>query len=129
MGLTGTVLCMVLIGFGAMITPGVGVGGSLLALFPQPVTEFAHVPAYGLLTWLLTISLEGRGWPKRMALCVGIVISLVFGVGMEFLQGFVPGRFVEIGDVVFNVMGIGLAALLMEMTPERAYALAAKFLR
>lgn len=120
MGLTGALLYMVLLGFGAMITPGAGVAGSLLALVPQPLTEYSHVPAYGLLTWLLTSSLKERGWPKRTALGMGAIAAMVFGLWMEILQGFVPGRVVDIGDVASNAMGIGLASLLIELAPEQA---------
>ena len=117
MGLTGTLLYMVLLGFGAMIMPGVGIAGSLLALVPQPLTEYSHVPAYGLLTWLLTSSLQGRAWPKRTALWMGAIAAMVFGLGMEILQAFVPGRFVDIGDVASNAMGISIASLLIELAP------------
>jgi len=117
MGLTGALLYMVLLGFGAMIMPGVGIAGSLLALVPQPLTEYSHVPAYGLLTWLLTSSLQGRAWPKRTALWMGAIAAMVFGLGMEILQAFVPGRFVDIGDVASNAMGISIASLLIELAP------------
>jgi len=130
MGLTGTLLYMVLLGFGAIISPGVGLAGSFLALFPQPVTEFSHAPAYALLTWLLTSALRERGWPHQMALCVGVVAAMLFGVWMEILQAFVPGRVVDIGDVAFNAMGIGVTALLIGTIPEmRAYAPSMKSLR
>lgn len=119
MGLTAVGFYMVLLGFGATITPGVGMAGSVLALFPQPVTEFSHVPAYGLLTWLVTSGLRQRGWPKPMALLVGIGVPMVFGLWMEVLQGFVPGRVVDIGDVALNAMGIGVTALLIGAAPER----------
>jgi VanZ family protein len=120
MELTGALLYMVLLGFGATIRPEVGVAGSLLALVPQPVTEYAHVPAYAVLTWLLTCSLEERGWPKRTALCLGAVAAMGFGVSMELLQEFVPGREVSIGDLASNAIGIGLASLLIGYAPERA---------
>ena len=130
MGLTATLLYMGLLGFGAIITPGVGMAGSFLALFPQPVTEFSHVPAYGLLTWLLTSALRQQGWSQQTALCIGVIAPMVFGAWMEILQGFVPGRVVDIGDVAFNAMGIGVAALLIGTFPElRAYAPATNFLR
>ena len=130
MGLTATLLYMVLLGFGAIITPGVGTAGSFLALLPQPVTEFSHVPAYGLLTWLLTSALRQRGWTQQTALCVGIVTPMLFGAWMEIVQGFVPGRVVDIGDVAFNAMGIGIVALLIGTFPElRVYAQATTLLR
>src|SRR5215831_20146368 len=109
MGVGSVLIYMGVLGFGAMISPGVGIFGSLILMFPQSVTEMSHLPAYGLLTWLLSGVLQGYGWPQRSALWVAIVIALVFGVGMEFLQGFVPGR----GDVLMNSVGIGMATLLI----------------
>ena len=119
MEFTGPLLYMVLLGFSATITPEAGVTGALLALVPQPVTEYSHVPAYALLAWLLTGSLKKRGWPQRTALCVGAVSAMVFGLWMELLQQFVPGRVVSIGDVASNAIGIGLASLVIGCTPAR----------
>lgn len=101
------------LGFGAMISPGVGIFGGLIAMLPQWVTEMSHVPAYGLLTWLMSGVLQGYGWPQRPALFVAITTALGFGICMEFVQGFVPGRIVDSGDVVMNGIGIGMAALLI----------------
>ena len=121
---------MVLLAFGAIATPGVGIAGSMLAVLPQPVTEYSHAPAYALLTWLLTGGFRNRGWSKQMALRLGVMAALVFGVWMELLQGFVPGRTVDIHDVAFNAIGIGLAALVIEAAPEpRAFTFARAFLR
>ena len=129
MGMTGALLYMVLLGYGAIITPGVGTAGSLLAFVPQAVTEFSHVPAYAVLTWLLTSGLCERGWPKQAALWVGVGAAMVFGLWMEIFQAFVPGRVTDIGDVTCNAIGIGFAALLISMTPERsAYAFAKRSL-
>jgi VanZ family protein len=63
-------------------------------------------------------------------LWLGVMIAMVFGVWMEFLQGFVPGRTVDIHDVLFNAIGIGLAALVIGAAPEpRAFTFVTKFLR
>lgn len=129
MGLFGPSLYMVLLTIGAMATPGVGIGGSLLTVFPQPVTEYSHAPAYALLTWLLTSGLRRRGWSKQTALHMSVFAAMVFGVGMEFLQGFVPGRTVDIHDVAFNAIGIGAAALLIAAAPEaRSFAFSTRSL-
>jgi VanZ family protein len=121
---------MVLLAFGAIATPGVGIAGSMLAVVPQPVTEYSHAPAYALLTWLLTGGLRNRGWSKRMALRLGVMAAMVFGVWMELLQGFVPGRTVDIYDVASNALGIGCAALVIEAAPEaRAFTFARTYLR
>lgn len=130
MGLFGPSIYMVLLAFGAMATPGVGIGGSMLAVLPQPFTEYSHAPAYALLTWLLASGLQHRGWSKEMALWLGVMAAMVFGVWMEFLQAFVPGRTVDIHDVAFNAIGIGLAALVIGAAPEPlAFTFATKFLR
>jgi len=129
-GLFGPSLYMVLLAFGAMATPGVGIAGSMLAVVPQPVTDYSHAPAYALLTWLLASSLRNRGWSKQMALWLGVMAAMVFGVWMESLQAFVTGRTVDIHDVAFNAIGIGLAALVIAAAPEpRAFTFATKFLR
>jgi VanZ like protein len=110
----GSVLIyMGLLGFGAVISPGVGFFGRLVAMLPQPVTELSHAPAYGLLTWLLTGGFQGHGWRHRSALFMAMAIALIFGIWMEILQGFVPGRVVDSGDVLVNAIGIGMAALLI----------------
>jgi VanZ family protein len=124
MELTGALLYMALLGFGATITPEAGVAGALLALVPQPVTEYGHVPAYALLTWLLTSSLKERGWPRRTALWMGAVAAMAFGVSMELLQEFVPGRVVDIGDVGFNAIGISLGSFFIGCASDRSTLLA-----
>lgn len=103
---------MGLLGFGAVISPGVGFFGRLVAMLPQPITELSHAPAYGLLTWLLTGRFRGHGWRQRSALFMAMVIALIFGIWMEILQRFIPGRVVDSGDVLVNALGIGMAALL-----------------
>ena len=109
----GSVLIyMGLLGFGAVISPGVGFFGRLVAMLPQPVTELSHAPAYGLLTWLLTSGFRGYGWRRRSALLMAMAIALIFGIWMEILQGFIPGRVVDSGDIMVNAVGIGVAALL-----------------
>jgi hypothetical protein len=113
MGLGTSLLYMVLLGIGSMITPGVGMSGHLLELFPRPLTNVSHLPAYGVLTWLLASGLRGRDWPRAVALCMGAQAAMVFGIWMEVCQGLVPGRNVEIGDVLMNAVGIGVASLMI----------------
>lgn len=130
MGLFGPSLYLVLLTFGAVVTPGAGLAGSLLAAVPQPVPDYSHAPAYALLTWLLASGLRSRGWSKPMALQTSVVAAMVFGVAMEFLQIFVPGRTLDIHDVAFNAIGIAAAALLIGTAPEaRSFAFSVKFRR
>ena len=129
MGVSGVVLYLVLLCFGATISPGVGVAGSMLALVPPAVTDFAHVPAYGVLTWLLASALQEQRWPKHMALRIAVVAAMVFGVCMELAQGFAPGRSADPRDVALNAVGITLALLLVAPTQEHpVYTVARRFL-
>ena len=43
---------------------------------------------------------------------MAMAIALIFGIWMEILQGFIPGRVVDSGDIMVNAVGIGVAALL-----------------
>lgn len=113
MGVTGTLLYMALLGFGSVISPGVGISGDLIALLPLSVTDFSHMPAYALLTWLLTSGLRRRGWPLHFAVCAGGSSAFVFGLWMEIAQAFVPGRVVDTGDLWMNTAGIGMSTALM----------------
>ncbi|HET8720670.1 MAG TPA: VanZ family protein [Nitrospira sp.] len=130
MGLLGPSLYLLLLIFGCLATPGTGIAGSLLAVVPQPVTDYSHVPAYALLTWLLAKGLQTRGWSRQSALQTSVVAAMVFGVGMELLQAFVPGRTVDIHDVAYNAVGIAAAALLLGTAPDAGtFAVSPKFLR
>jgi hypothetical protein len=68
---------MGLLVFGAVISPGVGFFGHIVAMLPQIITEWSHAPAYGLLTWLLSSTLQRRAgpsfllyrWPWPVRLC------------------------------------------------------------
>ena len=46
MGLGTLLVYMVLLGFGSLISPGVGISGRLLELVPHALSEFSHAPAY-----------------------------------------------------------------------------------
>jgi len=112
MGVALLLLYMVLLGFGTMITPGVGLSGELITMLPQWLTESSHVPAYGLLTWLLVRGLLWREWPLNYAVLTAAAGATVFGLWMEIIQGSVPGRVVSMDDVIANGVGIGIAAFL-----------------
>ena len=108
---------MGLLGLGATITPGVGLFGGFIVMLPQWVTELSHIPAYGILTWLLTLSLQRHGMFRTNALLAGGLGATLFGMGMEFCQAFVPGRVVDAGDVMLNSVGVVAAAIVMCRQP------------
>jgi hypothetical protein len=126
MGMRSVLIYMGGLAFAAMATPGVGILGGLIAMLPQSVTELSHVPAYGLLTWLLWGLLEKYEWPRRPALSVAMSSAFLFGIWMELCQAFVPGRVVDSGDLMMNGIGIVMAALVIlwrDMTAESRHKL------
>ena len=104
---------MVLLGFGTIISPGVGFFGGIVTMLPQWLTESSHVPAYGFLTWLLSTGLHRRGWPLCYALFVAGTGAMVFGLWMEIVQESVPGRVVSLEDVIANGAGITMVIVLI----------------
>jgi hypothetical protein len=104
---------MGLLYFGAVIVPGIGLSGHLLAQVPGSLLEWAHAPGYGILALLLTRGLQRRAWPIAYALPVAAAAAFVFGLWTEVFQGSVEGRESSVDDLVVDAIGIGLAAMLM----------------
>jgi VanZ family protein len=97
---------MGLLYFGAVIVPGIGLSGQLLAQVPGNFLDWAHAPGYGILALLLTRGLQRRAWPLAYALPV-------FGLWTEVFQGSVEGRESNVDDLVVDAIGIGLAVIMM----------------
>lgn len=106
---------MILLVVLATASPGVGGLGWLLLSFPEPLLDYLHVPAYGLLAWLGVTGLLRRGWSLFPALTVASLSTLVFGLWTETLQVSVPGRGLELQDVILDGMGI-VAADMVALT-------------
>lgn len=113
---------MGILSLGALIVPGVGLPGRLMVRVPSAALDWAHAPAYGVLTWLFVQGLRRRSWPIFFAIPVGTGASLVFGLWTEVWQGSVPGRFSSVDDLAIDTVGIlctGLALLIRECAVGR----------
>jgi VanZ family protein len=79
----------------------------------QIISNLAHIPAYGLLTflWLNSFSkTEDRQF--SLVIIISILACMVlFAISDEIHQSFVPGRSASFIDIVLDVLGIlaGLA--------------------
>jgi hypothetical protein len=104
---------MGLLYFGAVIVPGIGLSGQLLAQVPGSFLDWAHAPGYGILALLLTRGLQRRAWPLAYALPVAAGAALVFGLWTEVFQGSIQGRESNVDDLVVDAIGIGLATTIM----------------
>ncbi|EMG36623.1 putative integral membrane protein [Desulfocurvibacter africanus PCS] len=83
-----------------------------LSLQPQPefpvefwnADKLYHLGAYFVLA-LLGI----QSFTSKRGRLAAVLITIAFGVGIEFLQGLVPGRLPSFWDGVANAAGVGLA--------------------
>ena len=98
---------------GAITVPGVGIFGQAISRLPGGLLEWSHAPMYGLLSWMLTRSLQGRGWPRIYALIVSMAAALVFGIWTEVAQASIPGRTTSFDDLLLDGFGIAATAILM----------------
>ncbi|HKK72838.1 MAG TPA: VanZ family protein [Candidatus Krumholzibacteria bacterium] len=83
-------------------------------LMPPPAWHnFAHVPAYALLTWLCWQALVTAQWRGATALWTAVGIAFAYGVLDEVHQYFVPGRFLSGTDTALNAAGCLLAVVII----------------
>lgn len=68
--------------------------------------NLVHVPAYAFLAFLWLKTLRARKLSFQKAAKITILGCFVFGIVIEFLQGFVPGRDPSSLDVLLNTLGI-----------------------
>jgi VanZ family protein len=76
----------------------------------------------GLLVW--RAGRNGEGWTRAGTAAVVLGGGLLWGASDELHQAFVPGRAVEALDLVADVLGAALAALLAEPLLRRLGLLA-----
>ena len=69
-----------------------------------------HVPAYALMAFFVYLAWSGEG-QRRWG---SVLIPFIYGVLLEVLQGFVPGRYPSWLDIVLNALGIITAVWLVQ---------------
>jgi VanZ family protein len=75
----------------------------------EPWDKLAHLIAYAVFALLGRFVVEQKSAYVR--LCCSIVL---YGGAMEYLQSFMPGRVMSLGDLVANTLGVLAAALLLK---------------
>ncbi len=88
----------------------------LVAATPTPLQKILHVIAYAALAMLWMWTLGGiQSSPIRVATALAITIAT--GVGLEWYQTTVPGRYGTLTDIILNaggaVSGVILALFLL----------------
>jgi glycopeptide antibiotics resistance protein len=118
------------VAFGALIitlslTPdryeeGDGVFHWLVANTRSPIQKMLHVGVYAFFTLMLAWTFE-RLATRRNRVLLSAVTAVLFGLLLELLQLFVPGRFGSLYDVILNsvgaLAGVTVALLLSKRQP------------
>jgi len=86
--------------FAASSLPGSAVG------LPSPWDKLAHAFTYAVLAWLLR-----RG---GLSLRAAIALAILYGLGDEWHQSFVPGRYSDLRDLLADAAGALLGGLAAE---------------
>ena len=94
---------------------------TILSLLPQDTLPHMDVSdkVQHLIAYFCMALAGGIAFPRRrslMALGFGLA---VLGIGLEFAQMFVPGRFASIGDGVANTLGVVLGLSLARIVNTR----------
>jgi len=82
--------------------------GSQPLLWKQILHNFAHIPAYLVLTFLLWKSFL----KNKLLICV--IAAFLYGLLNECFQMFVPYRTASLMDLILNGIGIMLAVIIIE---------------
>jgi VanZ family protein len=73
-----------------------------------PLDKLRHALAFAVLA---AVAVQGFGHTRRALL--GITLGLAaYGVGIEWVQGFIPGRHASLADVVSDLVGIAIGLAL-----------------
>ena len=72
--------------------------------------NLCHVPAYGILFYLLLHCFANFGWKTKF---YAFLIASSFGTFNEFLQSFVPSRQASFSDMLLNATGAIITWLLI----------------
>jgi VanZ family protein len=85
---------------------GVEDQGNLLALVSPGLQNFLHMPAYGVLALLWIAVLRRRGIPPPWTYGLALLLAAGYGVVLEFVQLWVPGRYPSVTDGLLDIAGI-----------------------
>ena len=88
------------------------VGIAYLSLTPTETIvvgndKISHFIAYSV----LMVNVGLLTYFNRKKFIIGIILSILFGVVIEIIQHFVPGRVMSSGDVVANTLGVFIGVL------------------
>ena len=88
-------------------------------LLREVLTNLAHIPLYGVLGYFTVVTIKNlrvQRWATLYTLCIGVAVGCID----EFFQSFVPGRNVDILDIVLDSIGIITGIVLFRASRLKA---------
>lgn len=74
--------------------------------------KLCHFGAYGFFAFLLVWGIKRAHMPPRMKyMAFTLIFVSCYGILIEILQGFIPGRHACVVDAVFNILGAAAGIL------------------
>lgn len=82
------------------------------SLFEEISDKVLHLVEYGILGILCYRALRHAGgpWAAQYPLALAITVSVLYGMTDEVHQAFVPERQAQVGDLIADATGAGVAA-------------------
>lgn len=75
-----------------------------------PLDKWRHFVAYAAFAGSLAYATADWEWPTRRLALLVLGVTVVYGVGIEVWQAFVPARYFSPGDAYANALGAVLAS-------------------
>ena len=89
------------------------------------IQNFLHIPVYSLLAVLWLRLFNQHQIDQRKSFCLVLLIAIGFGIINEWIQFFIPGRYLSIADMLFNTIGVFSGILIYRIIKKREF----KFIR
>ncbi|MCB9757438.1 MAG: VanZ family protein [Candidatus Omnitrophica bacterium] len=80
--------------------------------FVDHMLNYAHIPIYSVLTFLLLFSFCSFDFRRQIA---AFVVAVLFGILNEWVQQYIPGRSCSVDDVLNNALGALLAIVIAQV--------------
>jgi len=75
-----------------------------------PLDKWRHFLAYAAFGGSLAYATTDWGWSTRRQVIFVLGLTVLYSVGIEIWQSFVPGRYMSIGDAYANALGAVLVS-------------------
>ena len=81
-------------------------GLNLIINIKPHIQNFLHIPVYALLAILWFRLFDQYQTDQRKSLYLVLMITIGFGIINEWIQFFIPGRYLSLSDMIFNTIGV-----------------------